>query len=135
MSDQSNPIVVFDGACGLCNRVVVFALRNDTAKTLRFASSVSPIGKDLCKRFKVVDMAPHTLIVFSDEKVLMRSDAAVFIAEHLRFPYRLATVIRFIPRSFRDWGYNLIARYRYALKGRDAQCAILTEEEKKRLLG
>lgn len=135
MDHGSNPIVVFDGACGLCDRVVVFALRHDATKTLRFASSASSLGHDLCGRHKVVEMIPHTLLVFSDDKVLMRSDAIVFIAQHLRFPYSIASIIRFIPRSLRDWGYNLIARNRYALKGEDTRCAVLSEEERTRIIG
>lgn len=134
MNHGSNPVVVFDGACGLCNRVVVLALRNDRTKTLRFASSSSSVGQDLCRRYKVVEMTPRTLIVFADGRVLTRSEAVVYIARHLRFPYFLAGMIRFIPRPLRDVGYSLIARCRYAIRGGDARCAILSEEERKRLL-
>ncbi len=38
MPDPANPILLYDGVCGLCNRLVQFVLKHDTAARFRFAS-------------------------------------------------------------------------------------------------
>ena len=39
-----------------------------------------------------------------------------------------------IPRPIRNWAYRLVARNRYRWFGKVDQCALLTEDEKARLL-
>ena len=38
MSDPANPVLLYDGVCGLCNRLVQFVLKHDTDARFRFAS-------------------------------------------------------------------------------------------------
>src|SRR6202040_495149 len=43
-SGGANPIVLYDGVCGLCNRTVQFVLKRDRAAIFRFASLQSPLA-------------------------------------------------------------------------------------------
>jgi predicted DCC family thiol-disulfide oxidoreductase YuxK len=39
-----HPILLYDGVCGLCNRLVQFILRRDRSGVFRFASLQSPFA-------------------------------------------------------------------------------------------
>jgi len=55
---QSNPIVLYDGVCGLCNRLVQFILNRDTSDRFRFASLQSDFAQQLMTKHGV---DPHDL--------------------------------------------------------------------------
>lgn len=38
LASRSNPIILYDGICGLCNRFVQFVLRHDSHDRFRFAA-------------------------------------------------------------------------------------------------
>jgi predicted DCC family thiol-disulfide oxidoreductase YuxK len=40
-----------------------------------------------------------------------------------------------LPRFLREWGYGVIARYRYRLFGRYNACPVPSPEQRSRLLG
>ena len=46
----SNPIVFYDGVCGLCNRLVQFLLKHDREGRLRFASLQSDFAAKVLGR-------------------------------------------------------------------------------------
>lgn len=58
----------------------------------------------------------------SDARVLIKSDAALFVARELNWPWKGLTAARIIPRALRDTLYDVIARSRYRLFGRYEQC-------------
>ena len=37
-ASRSNPIILYDGVCGLCNRLVQFVLKHDSRDYFRFAA-------------------------------------------------------------------------------------------------
>ena len=46
----SNPIILYDGVCGLCNRLVKFLLNHDKDGRLRFASLQSEFAEKVLRR-------------------------------------------------------------------------------------
>ena len=126
-------IVVFDGICGLCDRFVAFALRNDVRGELVFTSSQSSYGHALCERLNVSNESAHSIIVVRNGNTLLRSDAVVEIATHLRAPYAYLAYIRLIPRPLRDLGYRLIAAIRRLIPRNHSACGLLPPELQKRI--
>ena len=47
---MGNPILLYDGVCGLCNRSVQFILRHDRNAIFRLASLQSAIGRTILAR-------------------------------------------------------------------------------------
>src|SRR5260370_42415171 len=47
---QSNPIILYDGICGLCNRLVQFVLERDHQDRFRFAALQSNFARNLLQR-------------------------------------------------------------------------------------
>ena len=57
-----------------------------------------------------------------DARVLARSDAALFVARELGWPWRALTAARVVPKVLRDALYDIVARTRYRVFGRYEQC-------------
>ncbi|CUH80869.1 thiol-disulfide oxidoreductase DCC family protein [Tropicibacter naphthalenivorans] len=116
------PTVLFDAHCVLCTGSVAFILRHERAPTLHFASVHSAQGAALAARHGLTpEMLDQTFALITD-RALLRSDAALHIAAHLRHPWRAATLARIIPRPLRDALYSAVARNRYRLFGRRETC-------------
>jgi len=141
---MSHPILLYDGVCGLCNRLVRFVLRRDPAGMFRFAALQSPLAERILARHGVDARDLDTLYVVenaehADEKLLPRSDAVIFILRRLggagrSFWWLAGFLLRLLPRAIRDWGYGVVARSRYRMFGRYDACPLPTEETRSRFL-
>jgi predicted DCC family thiol-disulfide oxidoreductase YuxK len=76
----------------------------------------------------------ETFLFVKEGRALVRSDAAVEVARHLRFPWRALAIFGILPRFLRDPAYRLVARNRYVWFGRRASCFIPSPEERRRFL-
>ena len=133
-------LVIFDGHCGLCNRSVRWFLRRDRNDRLRFVPSDAPTVAGLLLRHGQDAAAAEgnagTIFVAASvdspaERLLARSDALLALLAQLPSPWPgIATILGSIPRSLRDVGYRLVARFRYRLFGRLDSCPIPTASER-----
>ncbi len=126
---MSNPIVLYDGVCGLCNRAVQFLLKRDRYDRLRFASLQSDFAATLLKRHDIDHQDLDTVYVVLDqgkdtEALLAKSDAALFFATEIGGVWNLARLARIIPRPIRNWVYDLVARHRYRVFGKYETCML-----------
>ena len=83
-----HPVVLYDGVCGLCNRLVRFILRRDPAGLFQFASLQSALAADILARHgaDAGDLDTVYVVVHRGrgaEELLARSEAAIFILMHL----------------------------------------------------
>jgi predicted DCC family thiol-disulfide oxidoreductase YuxK len=100
MSATSQPLVLFDGVCGLCNRFVDRLVCWDRTHVLRFAplQGTTATAMDL-------DTAPSSLgtVLFVDDgRIYERSDAALRILMRLGGGWRLVGAFLIIPRVLRN---------------------------------
>ena len=124
---MSNPIVLYDGVCGLCNRLTQFLLKRDTHDRLRFASLQSEFAAAILKRHGKDTRDLDTVYVVRDyeqpnEVLLARSDAILCLGEQLGGIWSVARLGKAIPKSLRDWIYKLVARNRYRVFGKYESC-------------
>ncbi len=124
-----NPIVLYDGVCGLCNRAVQFLLRRDRHDRFRFASLQSDFAARLLERHGIDHTKLDTVYAVvhqgeSNETVLAKSDAFLLFARVLGGVWGLARVGRLIPRAVRDRLYDLVANNRYRLFGKSESCML-----------
>lgn len=135
--DAEPTIILFDGHCNLCNRIVRFVVKRDMRAHFRFASLQSDAAHRICASAGYALPAvrdPDTIVVIRDGRALERSDAALAIAAGLRFPWPLLGVFRAIPRGVRDRLYRVVARNRYRWFGRSDTCMIPTPELRARFI-
>lgn len=133
-NDSSQPVVIFDGVCGFCNRFVALALKNDQLGQLVFTPNRSKIGLDICKRFDLAKESERTIIVVHGDRVLLRSDAVIFISKHLKKPYCYLGLIRIFPKFIRDLGYRAVASVRRLVPFNHLACELLPPELQRRIL-
>jgi len=136
----SNPILLYDGVCGLCNRAVRFVLKRDRQDRFRFAPLQSEFARNLLTRhganpdnldtfFMVLDCGQPT------ERLAARSDAALMVLRELAGVWAgFGAVLRVFPRWLRDWAYNRVARSRYRIFGQYATCPLPEQKHRHRFL-
>ena len=136
-----HPILLYDGVCGLCNRLVQFVLRRDPAGVFRFAALQSPLAERILARhgLDALDLDTVYVVVNADqvdEILLPRSEAVIFVLKRLRFPFWRLTgfLLQLVPQALRDWGYGVVARRRYRVFGRYDACPLPTEDARSRFL-
>ena len=122
------PVIYFDGYCGLCNGFVDFVLARDRARRFRFA----PLqGTTARARFgDPGDVDPTTILLEEEGTVFQRSTAALRIITALGGIWRLAGLLRLVPRFIRDAVYDWIARNRYGWFGKRDSCRLPSPEER-----
>ena len=138
--ESSNPIVLYDGVCGLCNRLVQFLLKRDTHARLRFASLQSDFAAKVLTRHGIDPKDLDTLHVVlnyerPDEQILNRSNAILRAGHELEGPWKiLAAIAGIIPRPLRDRLYGLVARNRYRVFGKYETCMLPNPSQRSRFL-
>jgi predicted DCC family thiol-disulfide oxidoreductase YuxK len=120
-------LILFDGLCGLCSRLVQFLLVHDRRGAFRFASLQSAIGQATIARSggNPLDLKSFYLVAdfgTPEARAFTKSEAALFVASELGWPWKAMQAARVIPKALRDRMYDLVARYRYRVFRRHDQC-------------
>ena len=126
-------MILFDGVCNLCNRVVLFVIDRDRSAHFVFASLQSEPGRRILQVHAIPDDV-STLVLVEDGRISTRSTAALRIAVRLGTAWSLCRVLMLIPRPVRDLVYDWVARHRYAWFGRLDSCRLPTPELRARFL-
>ena len=126
-------IIVFDGVCNYCNRIVQIIIRHDPSAQIHFAAQQSEAGEKLMKDFAIKENSNSVLFVM-DGLVYYQSDAVIEIAKLLKGWPSLFKYSIIVPRFIRNAIYKLIAANRYFIFGKQAQCMVPKEEDKGRFL-
>ncbi|HKG60516.1 MAG TPA: thiol-disulfide oxidoreductase DCC family protein [Pyrinomonadaceae bacterium] len=136
----ANPIVIYDGVCGLCNRMVQFLLKHDKHSRLRFASLQSDFAGKVLRRhgFDPKDLDTVHVVENYDqpgERVLQRSDAVLRAGRELGgFWAASSSIGRLVPRALRDLVYRLVATNRYRVFGKYDSCMLPDPNQRSRFL-
>ena len=136
----SNPIILYDGVCGLCNSLVQFLLKHDQEGRLRFASLQSDFAAKVLQRhdFDPKDLDTMHLVENydqPDERVLQRSTAILRAGRELGGVWSILAVLgQVVPRPVRDVFYGLVARNRYRVFGKYETCMLPDPNQRSRFL-
>jgi predicted DCC family thiol-disulfide oxidoreductase YuxK len=128
-------IILFDGYCNFCSRSVMFIIRRDRHAYFTFAPSQTPEGQKIIQKYRLGELAQHSIVLIDQENVYMKSSAALRIARRLSGAWSLFYLGMIIPGRIRDWMYEGIARNRYRLFGKRDRCFLPDPESRDRFLG
>jgi predicted DCC family thiol-disulfide oxidoreductase YuxK len=135
---EDNPVLLYDGVCGFCNKAVQTILRHDRHGRMRFAALQSDYGKSIVTRHPELQNVDSLIYVENPsttaERVFVRSMGALRVAAYLGGAWKLLLIFRIVPRPVRDFFYDLFARYRYKLFGKHDMCLLPSPDVRARFL-
>ncbi|MGH9956290.1 MAG: thiol-disulfide oxidoreductase DCC family protein [Pyrinomonadaceae bacterium] len=140
MPDQvSNLILLYDGVCGLCNRLNQFLLKRDVHDRLRFASLQSDFAISLLRRHGINLADLDTVYVVDNqgqpnEKLFARSDAILRVLRELGGIWSISRLGKVVPKWLRDRVYDVVAQNRYRVFGKYETCLIPSDEYRHKFL-
>jgi predicted DCC family thiol-disulfide oxidoreductase YuxK len=130
--DDSRPLFVFDGVCVLCSGGASWVMRRRRGARIAFASAQGPLGEALYRHYGMA--MDETYLFLVDGEAFGLSEGYFRVARAMGGPWRLAAALRVVTRVLRDAVYRLVARHRYRWFGKAEFCALLTPEQRDRLL-
>ena len=130
--DDSRPLFVFDGICVLCSGGASWVMRHDRAARIAFTPAQGAIGQALYRHYGLA--IDDTYLFVADGRAYGLTEGYFQVARVLGGVWRLAAIARLLPRPLRDAAYRLVARNRYRWFGTAGHCALLTSEQRSRLL-
>jgi len=116
--------MVFDGVCVLCSGAVRFILRHEKSPDFAFATVQSALGQRVLAAVGQPPDGNDSVVVIAGGRYYLKSDATVRLARQLKAPWSWYALIRFLPRSLRDWLYDRLAQNRYSIFGRYDTCMV-----------
>ncbi|MFT5778666.1 MAG: putative DCC family thiol-disulfide oxidoreductase YuxK [Crocinitomicaceae bacterium] len=132
MSSHPKYIVLYDGECGFCNRSVSFILKREKSDVLHFSALQSSFTEALFKEknWELPDL--NTFYFIEDGVKYERSTAALRVTKYLKAPSSWLRVFKIIPRAFRDWCYNFLAKRRQRIS--KGFCVVPSAEQRARFM-
>ncbi len=130
--DDTRPLFVFDNVCVLCSGGVGWLMRHDRRGKIAFTSAQGPLGAALYRHYGLA--MDETYLFVAHGRAHIMSDGYFALAKELGGWWPIGLAGKIVPRALRDAAYRLIARNRYKWFGKTPACALLSEEQRSRLI-
>ncbi|MDH3623183.1 MAG: DCC1-like thiol-disulfide oxidoreductase family protein [Myxococcales bacterium] len=134
MSQLPSRLVFYDGVCAMCNGIVKWMLRIDTAGMFRFASLQSETADQARKAHPGIPSELETMVYLRDGEVFLRSRGAFEAMREVSYPWKALSWLRVFPVWLTDFFYGILAKYRYRVFGKYDQCPLPPPEDRARFL-
>lgn len=131
---SKNCILLFDGACNLCNKSVQFVIKRDKKAKVKFASLQSNTGKMLKEYYQIPEAYFDSIVLIENNKIYYKSTAALRLSKYMDGLWPLSYTFIIIPAFIRNIIYDFIARNRIKWFGKADTCWVITSEYKNRFL-
>ena len=114
-------IIIVDGKCVLCNSITKWLIKKDKNKIFEIASLESEYIK---KNFQNIYNVDSVAVVDSLGNVFQKSLAILYILKKIDKLFWIQILIRLLPLFLTNFFYDLIAKTRYKIFGKNDQCMI-----------
>ncbi|WP_416372483.1 thiol-disulfide oxidoreductase DCC family protein [Empedobacter brevis] len=106
-------IVIFDGECGFCNKIILFLAQKDIDNSIVFISNKSNKGRKLISFYNIDnDLPSKTLILIHKESIYIKSDVFKILSETNENLLFLKLVLKIFPKYINDFFYKIISKNR-----------------------
>lgn len=130
---EKQPLLLFDGECGFCNKSVQFFLKHEKNKKVHFIPLQSEAGKALRNYFEI-DAKTDSIIFIRNHEAFIKSCAVLRLTKYMKGFYPLLQLFLIVPPFIRNLVYDYVAKRRMRWFGRVENCALLKEEDKSRFI-
>lgn len=130
--DDGRALFVFDGICVLCSGGASWIMGHDSRALINFAPAQEALGRALYAHYRIEIDESYLLI--AQGRAYTASCGYLELCRILGGWWYALRASAVIPERLRDWLYALIARNRYRWFGKADFCALLTKEQRERLL-
>jgi predicted DCC family thiol-disulfide oxidoreductase YuxK len=121
---KPGPVLLYDGECGLCQRLVRLLLWLDQRGRLRFAPLQGPAAQGYLRHHGLPVSNFESIVLVPDwarrdeRTALWRTEAAIAALREVGgFGSVMAGAFRLVPGAWRDAAYRLVARWRRRVFG------------------
>jgi len=132
--DTTDPILLFDGVCNLCNGFVQFSIKRDQSGKIKYAALQSEAGQQLLRRANMPPDQLATVVLIEKDQVFTHSDVGLRLVRQFGGLWPVLSVFSILPRFIRDNIYNWIAKNRYRFFGKKEVCMMPQPEWEDRFL-
>jgi len=133
--NSTKKIILFDGVCNLCNNTIQFVIKRDQNDIFRYAALQSETGeKFLAERNIDTKEIDSIILIEPNIAYYTKSTAALEIGKELKGLGTISAILQWLPESFRNIVYDIIAKNRYRWYGKKDACMIPTEELKSKFI-
>jgi predicted DCC family thiol-disulfide oxidoreductase YuxK len=109
-------------------------LRYDKRQQFSFVSLQSEYAKKHLLCINGLDIKFNTIVYQRNDNYLTKSDAVLKILNDIGGVWKIFLVFSVLPKSLRNFIYDLVANNRYSWFGKDDSCMIPNKEIKSRFL-
>ena len=131
--EEDANIILFDGVCKLCNLWCRLVIHFSKTPTFTFIPMQSEKGQIILNKLRFSTDTFNTILYIEDNMIYDKSTAVFEIIKKLSFPINILAVLRYTPKSIRDFIYLQIAKNRYKWFGKYNKCTIPSAANKNRL--
>jgi len=128
-------IILFDGVCNFCNATVNTIIKYDTFNHFKFAAQQSEAGEKILKESGYKGEDFNSVLLLKNNQVFTKTDAVIEVCKLLTGMPRIFIFLQYIPKPIRDFGYSIIAKYRYAFFDKRTACMVPTTAQKNKFIG
>jgi predicted DCC family thiol-disulfide oxidoreductase YuxK len=133
--NETQPLVLFDGVCNLCESTVLFIIRRDKQAVFRFAALQSAAARELLREYGRPSDDLSSVLLVADGRLHRKADAGLQIARRLDGAWPLLYYLFcWIPRFIADRVYDFIGARRYRWFGMKQECWIPTADLRQRFI-
>jgi len=126
-------VILYDGVCVFCSRWLRFVATRDVNHRFRFTAIQSPYGARLAQAFGIDPADPDTNAVIHGGVAYFKSDEALTVLGALP-GWGCVRALFAAPKPLRDAVYSLVARNRYRIFGKYAECFVPDADMRARVM-
>lgn len=119
-------LIIYDGECGFCNKILLYLAEIDTNNNFLFVSNLSEKGKEILLENNLVEVSKDSIVVFNNGHIFTKGKAVKIIAQNVNINSLLKKIIDVTNVVLLDFGYKIIANNRLSLTNNS--CKIPSKE-------
>jgi predicted DCC family thiol-disulfide oxidoreductase YuxK len=133
MSAQHGHLVVYDGVCMLCNRLIQHLLAKDKRQILTFSTFQGL--PNLISKNGLQFPLEESVSYYRKGRWWQQSSAVLLIYKDVFGSWHWSQLAWIFPRFLRDFIYRSIAKKRYRWFGKHTHCVLPTPAQRDRFIG